>query len=81
MVTNPPYGERLGVNDDLLALYSTLGQVMRERLGGWSCWLITSEKALADQIGLRARRRIPLYNGALDCRLLYYPVYERKKKE
>ncbi len=81
MVTNPPYGERLGDDDDLPALYASLGRSMRERLGGWSCWIITSEKRLADQIGLRPRQRHALYNGPLDCRLLYYPVYERKKRE
>lgn len=74
MVVNPPYGERLGEEDDLLALYGEIGDLLRRRLFGWTGYVFTSSHRLASQVGLRARRRIPLWNGRLDCRLLEYPI-------
>lgn len=74
LVVNPPYGERLGDVDDLTYLYADLGDLLRRRLMGWTGYVFTSSKPLASQIGLKPSRRIPLWNGRLDCRLLEYPI-------
>ncbi|MFH1468604.1 MAG: THUMP domain-containing protein [Pseudomonadota bacterium] len=76
MITNPPYGARLGEVDQLYVLYATLGDVMRRRLLGWGCWVFCGEPALAKKIGLRAGARLAMYNGPIDCRLLHYPISE-----
>ncbi|HSP97039.1 MAG TPA: THUMP domain-containing protein [Candidatus Dormibacteraeota bacterium] len=74
LVTNPPYGVRLGEEEQLGALYAELGDVMRRRFLGWTGCVLTGSSALAKRIGLRPARRIPLWNGALECRLLEFPI-------
>jgi 23S rRNA G2445 N2-methylase RlmL len=74
MITNPPYGARLGQVEDLHELYATIGDTMRRRLLGWDCWVFCGEPELAKRVGLKARARHALNNGAIDCRLLHYPI-------
>ncbi len=74
LVTNPPYGERLGDQDELAQFYPRFGDVLKRRFGGWNAYIITADLALAKLIRLSASRRIPLYNGALDCRVFEYKV-------
>jgi 23S rRNA (guanine2445-N2)-methyltransferase / 23S rRNA (guanine2069-N7)-methyltransferase len=74
VVTNPPYGARLGGDDDLPALYRCLGDVLRHRFMSWRAFVLTGDRALAAAIGLRAVRRHVLYNGAIECRLLEFPI-------
>jgi 23S rRNA (guanine2445-N2)-methyltransferase / 23S rRNA (guanine2069-N7)-methyltransferase len=74
LVTNPPYGARLGEVDALGPLYEQLGDLLRRRFPGWTAYVLTGAPALAKRIGLRPSRRIPLYNGAIECRLLEIPI-------
>ena len=74
VVANPPYGERLGAESDLRALYGDLGRVLRERFAGWRAAVFTGNPELARTMGLRAHRMHSLYNGALECRLLHFEV-------
>lgn len=74
LVTNPPYGERLGAVDQLGPLYEQLGDLLRRRFPGWVGYVLTGAPALAKRIGLRPSRRIVLYNGAIECRLLELPI-------
>jgi 23S rRNA (guanine2445-N2)-methyltransferase / 23S rRNA (guanine2069-N7)-methyltransferase len=74
VVTNPPYGKRLGDPSALAPLYAQLGDVLRRRFPGWTAYVLTGAPALAKQIGLRPARRIVLYNGAIECRLLELPI-------
>jgi 23S rRNA G2445 N2-methylase RlmL len=74
MITNPPYGARLGNVEDLHELYATLGDTMRRRLLGWDCWVFCGEPVLAKRVGLRPSARHPINNGPIDCRLLHYPI-------
>jgi putative N6-adenine-specific DNA methylase len=71
-VMNPPYGERLGDKDDLAAFYPRLGDALKQRHAGWTAYIFTADMQLPKLIGLKASRRTPLYNGALECRLLEY---------
>ncbi len=80
LISNPPYGQRLGEEAELVDLYRTLGDVLRRRLLGWDCWVFTGAPALAKRIGLRPAARIPLRNGAIDCRLLHYPICREAPK-
>jgi putative N6-adenine-specific DNA methylase len=74
LVCNPPYGVRLGADDDLEALYADLGRMVRERCGGWTLWLLSGNPALSGALRLKASRRISVSNGGLDCRWLRYEI-------
>jgi len=74
LVCNPPYGHRLGGDDDLESLYADLGRMVRERCGGWTLWLLSGNPALTGALRLKASRRIAVSNGGLDCRWLRYDV-------
>ncbi len=69
VITNPPYGERLGPDQDLMPLYRQLGQLLG-RFRGWKAALLTRDPALAQQVGLPIKRNDLFYNGPLACRFV-----------
>src|SRR5688572_15803104 len=71
-VMNPPYGERLADKDELAVFYPRLGDALKQRYAGWTAHIFTADLRLPKLIGLKASRRTPLYNGALECRLFEY---------
>lgn len=75
VIINPPYGIRLGEEDDLRELYCQIGDVMKKRCRGWTGFVLTGNLELAKYIGLKASRRYVLFNGAIECRLLKYELY------
>lgn len=75
MIFNPPYGVRLGEMEALKVLYRRIGDVMKQRCKGYTAYLLTGDPELAKCIGLKAARRIVLYNGPIECRLLKYEIY------
>jgi 23S rRNA (guanine2445-N2)-methyltransferase / 23S rRNA (guanine2069-N7)-methyltransferase len=81
LVVNPPYGERLGSRDTLATLYATLGDTLRRRFPGWMGYVLTGNLELAKHIGLRAARRHVVFNGALECRLLKFPISSQAVRE
>ncbi|MBI9036996.1 MAG: methyltransferase [Bacteroidales bacterium] len=80
MITNPPYGERMEVNDQI-ELYKKIGDSLKKNYAGYSAWLISSDFNALKYIGLRPSRRIALYNGQLECRYLRFDIYEGSKKQ
>lgn len=74
VVSNPPYGERIGTEADLVKLYSLLGVHLKQRFAGWRTAIFTSREDLAQRLGLRADTMYTLYNGALACKLLCFDV-------
>ncbi len=81
LATNPPYGERLGDSTKLVALYGTLGDTLRRKFTGWTGYVLTGNPALGKRIGLRPARRHILYNGAIECRLLVFPISARPVRQ
>lgn len=71
---NPPYGERLGADSDLPALYARLGGLLKERFPDWRAALLTGNPDLGKHMGLRAHRYHSLFNGPIECRLLHFKV-------
>jgi putative N6-adenine-specific DNA methylase len=69
LIANPPYGERLGEADELADFYPKLGSALKRNFAGWDCWLLSADTRLPKLIGLKPMRKIPLYNGPLECRL------------
>ncbi len=74
IVTNPPYGERLGGRQDLQELYGALGQRLRQHAPGWTLWLLSGHPELTPSLRLKASRRVPVSHGGLDCRWLRYEL-------
>lgn len=74
LVTNPPYGIRLGESEKLLEFYPKLGDVLKKKFSGWNAYIFTADPLLPKCIRLTASRRTPLFNGALECRLLEYKM-------
>jgi putative N6-adenine-specific DNA methylase len=75
VIINPPYGKRLGADDDLRELYCRIGDILKQRCRGWTGYVLTGNLELAKYIGLKASRRHVLFNGAIECRLLKYELY------
>ena len=74
MVTNPPYGERLGSEEELAAFYPALGSALKQRFAGWRCWFLSADTRLPKLIRLQTSRKIPLFNGPLECRLYGFEI-------
>ena len=79
IITNPPYGERISV-EDITNLYSMIGDRFKSFGDGKTAWLITSDFRAMKSIGLKTSRKIQLYNGALECRFLKFELYDGSKK-
>ncbi|HKL26732.1 MAG TPA: THUMP domain-containing protein [Desulfuromonadales bacterium] len=75
LLVNPPYGERLGEVEALENLYRAIGDILKQRWTGWTAWVFTGNLELAKKIGLKASRRLVLFNGPIECRLLKYQLY------
>jgi putative N6-adenine-specific DNA methylase len=75
VIINPPYGKRLGDEEELKELYCQIGDIMKKRCRGWTGYVLTGNLELAKYIGLKASRRFVLFNGAIECRLLKYELY------
>jgi putative N6-adenine-specific DNA methylase len=80
IVGNPPYGKRIGDVKRLGNFYKKLGDTLKRNAQGATAWLIVGNRELANRIGLKPRRRIPLFNGPIECRLLKYELYEGSRK-
>jgi 23S rRNA (guanine2445-N2)-methyltransferase / 23S rRNA (guanine2069-N7)-methyltransferase len=74
VVTNPPYGERIGAESGLSGLYTDLGRMLRERFRGWQAAVLTGNPPLARNLGVYARRSHRVYNGTIECRLLRFDL-------
>ena len=76
LLANPPYGVRLADASQLAAFYPRLGDALKQRFAGWTAGLFTGDLRLAKLIGLAPDRRIPLWNGAIECRLFLFRIVE-----
>jgi putative N6-adenine-specific DNA methylase len=75
LLCNPPYGERLGRNEELGAFYKLLGDVLKQRFKGWTAFVLSGNKTLAKSIGLKSSQRISIDNGSILCQLMKYELY------
>ena len=78
MVFNPPYGERLDI--DLERFYRELGDTLKNNYPNTNAWFITANLEALKFVGLRPSRKIKLFNGSLEARLVKYEMYEGSKK-
>ena len=69
LITNPPYGVRMGDAQELAEFYPRMGDVLKQQFPGWRAYILSTDMRLPALIRLAASRRLPLFNGALECRL------------
>lgn len=74
VITNPPYGKRIGQVQILRTLYHRFGQQLKANFNGWTAVIITSEQELANSIAMRAFRKNTLFNGAIKSTLYQYHI-------
>ena len=77
IITNPPYGERI-TTDDILGLYEDIGRTLKHSFVGGDAWILSLHEECFAHIGFRPSTRYILYNGALECELRKYQVFEGK---
>jgi putative N6-adenine-specific DNA methylase len=80
LMTNPPYGERIKV-DDIEELYATIGERLKHVFIGYRAYILSYKKECFDKIGLKAGKRFPLFNGQLECEMREYEIFSGKRKE
>lgn len=78
-IINPPYGDRLSV-DDIQSSYRSIGDAFKKNFTNYDAFVFTGNSAAAKQIGLRTSRRIQMYNGPIECRLLKFEMYQGSRK-
>jgi putative N6-adenine-specific DNA methylase len=74
LVANPPYGERMGELDRLAACYPAMSAVLKHRFPGWRAFFLTADARFPKLLRLKPARKIPLMNGALECRLYAFAL-------
>ncbi len=74
LLTNPPYGVRLEELDRLTELYPQIGNTLKQNFANWSCYFFTADLRMPKLVRLKPSRKIPLYNGALECRLYEFKM-------
>ncbi|WNJ16699.1 THUMP domain-containing protein [Pontibacter sp. G13] len=74
VVINPPYGERMGTEEEIAQLYAEMGKTLKERYKGYDAWIITSNPHLLKRMDLWYEQSIPLRNGSLDCQFVHYKI-------
>lgn len=76
---NPPYGQRIQP-EEIDQLYSMIGSTLKHNFAGSIAWLITSNKESLKHVGLKHKEKYTLFNGALECMLMKYEMYQGTKK-
>lgn len=75
VIVNPPYGARIGDEDNLRDVYRDLGYTLKHRFKGWNCWLLSGSKDLIQDLKLKSTRKFFVYNGNIECRFLKYEMF------
>jgi putative N6-adenine-specific DNA methylase len=72
LLTNPPYGERIGDEDELGDLYPQIASALKANFAGWNAFFLTSDLRMPKLMRLSPSRKTPLFNGPLECRLFEF---------
>lgn len=81
MIFNPPYGQRLGEEEDMIEFYEHIGSELKHSYSGWTAWLISSDIEALKRIGLKADEKHPLMNGKLECQFRKFSLFEGTRIE
>ncbi len=81
LITNPPYGIRMGEYEEVKKLYTELGDFIKQKCKGTTAFIYTGDPVLRKSIGLKTSKRVPLVNGKLEGVLVQIDSYEGSKKK
>ncbi len=81
VMVNPPYGERLAQDKDVMRLYGDMGTTFKHQFTGSTAWVISSNEDALKCIGLKPSKRIKLLNGELECWFNKYELFSGERKE
>ena len=81
VMINPPYGERLAQQKDMLDLYGKIGTALKHQFAGATAWIISSNTEAMKQIGLKPSKKMHLLNGELDCQFNRYDLFQGKRSD
>ncbi len=74
LIMNPPYGERISQHD-INAFYKEIGDRLKNHYKGYEAWIISGDQTAIKQVGLRASKKVTLFNGPLECKFRKYELY------
>jgi len=74
ILCNPPYGKRIGDEQELIDLYSQLGDFLKQNCSGWTFWLLSGNPKLTKFLKMKASLKVPINNGGIDCRWIKYII-------
>ena len=78
LLTNPPYGVRIGEKEALAKFYPELGHLLKQKFTGWNAYIFSGDTDLPKRIRLAATKRTPLYNGQIECRFFGFEVFRSR---
>ena len=74
ILCNPPYGKKLGDENELITLYKDMGDFLKRNFSGWEFWLLSGNPRLTRYLKMKASIKIPVSNGGIDCRWIKYLI-------
>ena len=74
IICNPPYGKKLGDENELICLYEQMGIFLKNNFSGWEFWLLSGNPKLTKYLKMKSSLRIPVSNGGIDCRWIKYLI-------
>ncbi len=74
IICNPPYGKKLGDENELIFLYEKMGIFLKNHFSGWEFWLLSGNPKLTKYLKMKASLKIPVSNGGIDCRWIKYLI-------
>ena len=80
VIVNPEYGHRMGMIKELENVYKGTGDFFKQKCRGYTGYIFTGNPDLSKKVGLKANRRVQFFNGAIECRLLEYELYEGSRR-
>lgn len=81
IIMNPPYGERLELQEGLPDFFEKIGSTLKHEYAGWDAWIIASDEESFKNVGLKPAKKIPVMNGKLECQFRKYELFEGKRVE
>ena len=76
---NPPYGERIKLEDSI-EMYKMIGDQLKTHFSGYEAWVISSNLQAIKRVGLKPTKKIVLFNGALECKFVNFSLYKGSKR-
>ncbi len=74
ILCNPPYGKKLGDENELISLYECMGEFLKKKFSGWEFWLLSGNPRLTRYLKMKSSLKVPVSNGGIDCRWIKYLI-------